>query len=164
MVQTLPLQWTAPPQALAPWQEMRLLPAELVTPAAQVAEPVHSVSQLLPPQLMAPWHDPMPVQVTVFIEPELATPAPQELVPLQLTAQVVPPHWIPPPHALSGQVMAQLVEFRQSMGLSHPPTAQSILQAMPLGQVMAPLQGEQPEPQANVQTPPSQAPPAATHS
>jgi hypothetical protein len=54
VVQTLPLHWTAPPQALLPWHEMRLLPAVLVTPEAQVDGPVHSVSQLLPAQLIAP--------------------------------------------------------------------------------------------------------------
>ncbi len=38
------------------------------------------------------------------------------------------------------------------------------MQAIPIGQVMGPVQGEQPEPQANVQTPFRQAPPAATQS
>jgi hypothetical protein len=60
--------------------------------------------------------------------------------------------------------MAQLVAPRQSIGPVHPPTGQSILQAMPIGQVMAPLQGEQAEPQEKVQTPFSQAPPAARQS
>lgn len=92
MVQTLPLQRTEPPQALEPWQEMRLLPAELVTPDAQVDGPVHSVSQLLPPQVIAPLQEPMPLQVMMLMTPPPATPAPQELVPLQVTLQVVPPH------------------------------------------------------------------------
>jgi hypothetical protein len=92
VVQTLPLQRTEAPQALAPWQEMRLLPAELMTPEAQVDGPVHSVSQLFPPQVIGPWQAPTPVQVMVFIEPEPTTPPAQELVPLQLTLQVVPPH------------------------------------------------------------------------
>jgi len=92
VVQTLPLQRTSPPQALLPWQEIRLLPAELVTPEAQVDGPVHSVSQLLPPQVIGPWHEPMPVQLMVFVAPVPATPPAQELVPLQVTLQVVPPH------------------------------------------------------------------------
>jgi hypothetical protein len=71
---------------------MRLLPAELVTPEAQVDGPVHSVSQLLPPQVMGPWQAPMPVQLMVFVAPVAETPAAHELVPLQVTLQVVPPH------------------------------------------------------------------------
>ena len=58
----------------------------------------------------------------------------------------------------------QLVESRQSIGLPQPPAGQVILQAIPIGQVMGPVQGEQPEPQANVQTPFWQAPPAARQS
>jgi hypothetical protein len=92
VTQTLPLQWTAPPQASAPWQEMRLLPAELVTPAAQVDGPVHSVSQSLPWQVISPLQEPAPVQLMVLMAPPPATPAPQELVPLQVTLQVVRPH------------------------------------------------------------------------
>jgi hypothetical protein len=66
--------------------------------------------------------------------------------------------------ALSAQVTLQLVELRQSIGVSQPPAGQVILQAIPIGQVIGPAQGEQPEPQANVQTPFWQAPPAATQS
>ena len=66
--------------------------------------------------------------------------------------------------ALSAQLTLQLVELRQSMALVQPPAGQVILQAMPIGQVMGPVQGEQPEPQAKVQTPFRQAPPAATQS
>ena len=66
--------------------------------------------------------------------------------------------------ALSAQVTLQLVEPRQSIGVSQPPAGQVILQAIPIGQVMGPVQGEQPEPQAKVQTPFKQAPPDATQS
>jgi hypothetical protein len=55
--------------------------------------------------------------------------------------------------ALSAQVTLQLVELRQSIGTSQPPAGQVILQAIPIGQVMESTQGEQPEPQAKVQTP-----------
>src|SRR5450755_2733047 len=58
--------------------------------------------------------------------------------------------------------MVQSVALWQSMGLLHPPAGQSILQAMPIGHLMAPLQGEHSEPQANVQTPFSQEPPAVS--
>ncbi len=60
--------------------------------------------------------------------------------------------------------MLQLVEPRQSIGVPQPPAGQVILQAIPIGQVMGPVQGEQPDPQANVQTPFRQAPPAVTQS
>jgi hypothetical protein len=140
---------------------MRLLPAELVTPEAQVDGPVHSVSQLFPPQLMGPWQAPIPVQVTVFVAPVADTPPAQELVPLQVTLQVVPPHWIPPPHALSPQAIVQSVAPRQSIGALQPPAGQSIRHDIPSGQTTAVWQGEQPAPQAKVQTPFSQAPPAA---
>src|SRR5579863_5865316 len=66
--------------------------------------------------------------------------------------------------ALSAQVTLQLVDPRQSIGVSQPPAGQVILQAIPIGQVIGPVQGEQPEPQANVQTPFKQAPPPATQS
>jgi hypothetical protein len=66
--------------------------------------------------------------------------------------------------ALSAQVTLQVVELRQSIGLSQPPAGQVILHAIPIGQVIGPVQGEQPEPQANVQTPSSHSPPAATQS
>jgi len=92
VVQTFPLQRTSPPQALLPWQEIRLLPAELVTPEAQVDGPVHSVSKLFPPQVMGPWQAPIPVQLTVFMAPVADTPPAHELVPLQVTLQVDPPH------------------------------------------------------------------------
>jgi len=55
--------------------------------------------------------------------------------------------------ALSAQVTLQAVELRQSIGLVHPPAGQVILHAIPIGQVIGPVHGEQPEPQANVQTP-----------
>jgi hypothetical protein len=55
--------------------------------------------------------------------------------------------------ALSAQLMLQLVDIRQSMALVQPPAGQVILQAIPIGQVIGPVQGEQPEPQAKVQTP-----------
>ena len=66
--------------------------------------------------------------------------------------------------ALSAQLTLQLVEPRQSIGMSQPPAGQVILQAIPIGQVMGAVQGEQPEPQAKVQTPFRQAPPPATQS
>lgn len=153
MVQLLPLQRTAPEQALPPWQLMVLLPAEVVIVEAQLCGPVHSTSQLLPPQVMAPLHDPMPEQVIVFIAPLPETPAAQEPLPLQVTVQVEPPHWICLAQALSAQVTLQLLALRQSIAALHPPAGQVTLQAIPSGQVIALVHGEQPEPQAKVQTP-----------
>jgi hypothetical protein len=66
--------------------------------------------------------------------------------------------------ALSAQLTLQLVELRQSISLVQPPAGQVILQAIPIGQVIGPVQGEQPDPQVKVQTPFKQAPPAATQS
>ena len=92
MVQLLPLQRTAPAQALPPRQLMVFVPAEAVTVDPQALGPVHSRSQLLPPQVMAPLHDPVPEQVIVLIDPPPATPPAHELLPLQVTVHVDPPH------------------------------------------------------------------------
>ena len=92
MVQTLPLQRTAPAQELPPRQTILLVPALAVTVEAQVVGPVHSTSQLLPLQLIGPLQDPDPEQVTTFTVPDAATPPAQESVPLQVTVQVDPRH------------------------------------------------------------------------
>src|SRR5437868_6943952 len=69
VVQLLPLQRTAPAQALPPRQLMVLLPAEAVTVEPQALGPVHWRSQVLPPQVMAPLEEPVPEQVMVLIDP-----------------------------------------------------------------------------------------------
>ena len=92
MVQTLPLQRTAPAQELPPRQTSLLVPALALTVEVQVVGPVHSTSQLLPLQLIAPLQEPDPEQVTTFTEPAAVTPPAQELVPLQVTVQVEPRH------------------------------------------------------------------------
>ncbi len=124
MVQLLPLQRTAPAQALPPRQLMVLVPAEVVTVELQLVGPVHSTSQLLPPQVIGPLHDPIPEQVTVFVAPVAATPPAQELLPLQVTLQVEPPHWICLAQALSAQVTVQLLALRQSIAVLQPPAGQ----------------------------------------
>ena len=92
MVQLLPLQRTAPAQALPPRQLMVLVPAEVVTVEEQLLGPVHSMSQLLPPQVIGALHEPIPEQVMVLIAPPPATPPAQDPMPLQVTVQVEPPH------------------------------------------------------------------------
>lgn len=159
MVQRLPLHWTFPAQEFPPRQLIWFIPAEVVTVELQVEGPVHSTSQLFPPQVIGPLHEPIPEQVMVFIAPVAATPPLQAPVPLQLTVQVDPPHWISLLHAPSGQVTLQALAARQSMGTAQPPDGQMILHGIPIGQAMGAVQGEQPEPQAKVQTPFAQAPP-----
>jgi hypothetical protein len=162
VVQRLPLHWTFPVQEFPPRQVIWFIPAEVVTVEVQLVGPVHSTSQLSPPQVIGPLQDPIPEQVTVFMAPEAATPPLQELVPLQLTVQVEPPHWICLLQAPSGQVTLQLLAARQSMATPQPPAGHVILQGIPSGQAIGVVHGEQPEPQAKVQTPFVQAPPAAT--
>ena len=159
VVQRLPLHWTFPAQEFPPRQVIWFIPAEVVTVEAQVEGPVHSTSQLFPPQVIGPLHEPIPEQVTVFIAPVAATPPLQELVPLQLTVQVEPPHWISLLQAPSEQVRLHVLAARQSMGTAQPPAGHVILQGIPRGQTIGPVQGEHPEPQAKVQTPFAQAPP-----
>ena len=65
--------------------------------------------------------------------------------------------------ALSAQRTVQLVESRQSIATAHPDAGQSIEQPISLGHLMSAVQGLHGLPQANVQTPLTQLPPALMH-
>ena len=58
----------------------------------------------------------------------------------------------------------QLVESRQSIRPGQPEAGQSTEHAIPIGHLMSPGHGLHADPQAKVQTPFTQLPPASTHS
>lgn len=94
VTQLLPLQWTAPAQALPPMQEMWLMPAFPETVPPQLDGPVHWTVQLLPPQETSPLHEPLPEQTTLAVAPEAETVEAHEPTPLQVTVHGLPPQWI----------------------------------------------------------------------
>jgi hypothetical protein len=61
------------------------------------------------------------------------------------------------------QRTVQLVESRQSIATAQPEAGQSIEQGMFFGHLMSAVQGLHALPQANVQTPLTQLPPALMH-
>lgn len=136
VTQLLPLQWTAPAQALPPVQEMWLMPALPETVPPQLDGPVHCTVQLLPPQETSPLHEPLPEQTTVAVAPEAETVDAQDPTPLQVTVHGLPPHLMDSVQAWSGQVTAQVVAPWQSIGVVHPPGGQVIRQPIPFGQVI----------------------------
>jgi hypothetical protein len=160
VLQLFPLQVTRPAHDPGPLQVMRFVEALLDTVEAHDEAPVHSVSQLSPPQVTGPWQAAMPEQVTVLEPPTAVTPALQAFVPLQLTLHVDPPQSIRAVHAPSAHRTSHEVAARQSMVWLQPPGGQSMEHGIPVGQTIGPVQGEHAEPQANVQTPDTHAPPA----
>jgi hypothetical protein len=99
----------------------------------------------------------------VFMVPTPSTPPRHEPLPEQVTLQGLPPHEIAPVHALSPQRIVQLVASLQSTLPGHPDAGQSIEHGMSFGQRMSPGHGLHAVPQANVQTPLTQLPPASMH-